>query len=110
MCFDTVHPAIDKAGHYFGIEIRKVKTREDTNTGLVIDIKKQMNKNTILIIGSAPSYPHGIIDPIFELSELAMEKNVAFHLDACMGGFLIPFLDDFTGINFEDCPYYFYFS
>ncbi len=104
VCFDTVHPAIDKAGHYFGIEIRKVKTGEDTNTGLVIDIKKQMNKNTILIIGSAPSYPHGIIDPIFELSELAMEKRVAFHLDACMGGFLIPFLDDFTGINFEECP------
>ena len=104
VCFDTVHPAIDKAGHYFGIDIRKVKVEENSNTGSVNNIKKLINKNTILIIGSAPSYPHGIIDPILDLSDLALEKGVGFHLDACMGGFLIPFLDDFTEINFEDCP------
>ena len=104
VCFDNVHPAIDKAGHYFGIEIRKVKSGVDINTGLISNIKKKMNRNTILIIGSAPSYPHGIIDPVFKMSELALEKRIGFHLDACMGGFLIPFLDDFTGINFEECP------
>lgn len=104
VCFDTVHPAIDKAGHYFGIEIRKVRVEENSNTGSVNNIKKLINKNTILIIGSAPSYPHGIIDPIFELSDIALENGVGFHLDACMGGFLIPFLDDFIGINFEECP------
>mgnify|MGYP000521873818 CR=1 FL=1 len=104
VCFNTVHPAIDKAGHYFNIEIRKVNVKTHSNTGSVNNIKKMVNNNTILIIGSAPSYPHGIIDPIIEMSNLALERKVGFHLDACMGGFLLPFLDNFTEINFKECP------
>jgi glutamate/tyrosine decarboxylase-like PLP-dependent enzyme len=48
---------------------------------------------TILVVGSAPSYPHGTIDPIEELSELARERGIGFHTDACLGGFLLPFAE-----------------
>ena len=48
---------------------------------------------TILVVGSAPSYPHGAIDPISELSELARERGIGFHTDACLGGFLLPFAE-----------------
>ena len=45
-----------------------------------------------MIVGSAPSFPHGVIDPIKEMSELAFKKNIGFHMDACLGGFLLPFM------------------
>ena len=56
-------------------------------------VKKAVNKNTIAIIGSAPSFPHGTIDPIEELSNIALEHNIGFHTDACLGGFVLPFAE-----------------
>jgi len=52
-----------------------------------------ISDRTILVVGSAPSYPHGAIDPIEELSELARERGIGFHTDACLGGFLLPFAE-----------------
>jgi glutamate/tyrosine decarboxylase-like PLP-dependent enzyme len=49
-----------------------------------------MNRDTIVVVGSAPSFPHGAIDPIEELSELALARGVGFHTDACLGGFVLP--------------------
>jgi glutamate/tyrosine decarboxylase-like PLP-dependent enzyme len=50
-----------------------------------------MTENTILLVGSAPSYAHGVVDPIEELGRIALERGVLFHVDACMGGFLLPY-------------------
>ena len=91
--FNTIHPAFDKACHYFGINLIKVNNIEE--------MEKTMDSNTICIVGSAPDYPYGLIDPIKELNKLALRYNTNFHIDACMGGFLLPFLDEFSYINFN---------
>src|ERR1039458_3217478 len=51
-----------------------------------------IDDNTVLVVGSAPSYPHGVVDPIPELAALASERGILCHVDACMGGFILPFL------------------
>ena len=58
-----------------------------------IAAKNAINKNTIVIVGSAPSFPHGIIDPIAEMSSLALEAGIGFHSDACLGGFVLPWAE-----------------
>jgi sphinganine-1-phosphate aldolase len=91
--FNTIHPAFDKACHYFGITLVKVKD--------ILEMKRNINNNTICIVGSAPDYPYGLIDPINELNNLALENKTNLHIDACMGGFLLPFIDEFSYINFN---------
>lgn len=88
----TAHVAFDKAAHYFGVKIRWAPVGADQR----VDVKavgRLMNRNTILIVGSAPQYPHGVIDPIEDLGRLAQEKGVALHVDACVGGFMLPFIE-----------------
>lgn len=87
---ESAHVAFDKAAQYFGIKQIKIPLNENFTID-VFKVKKAINKNTIVIIGSAPSFPHGIIDPIPELSELALKNNIGFHTDCCLGGFIIPF-------------------
>ncbi len=88
----TAHAAFDKAAHYFGIKAVYVpvdaRFRADVNA-----VRKAITRNTIVIVGSAPSFPHGMIDPIAELSELARERGIGFHTDACLGGFLLPWAE-----------------
>jgi sphinganine-1-phosphate aldolase len=55
--------------------------------------KKAITPNTVVIVGSAPSFPHGAIDPIEELSELARQHGIGFHTDACLGGFVLPWAE-----------------
>lgn len=88
----TAHPAFDKAGQYFGIRVIRVPVRADYKAD-VAATAQVITKNTIAIAGSAPSFPHGIIDPIEALSELARAKGIGFHTDACLGGFLLPWAE-----------------
>lgn len=88
----SAHPAFDKAAHYYGIQVHHADVNEHYEAD-VEHIRSLINPNTILIVGSAPSYPHGIIDPIAELSELALEKNIWLHVDACVGGMVLPFME-----------------
>ena len=86
----SVHPAFDKACALMDIEIRRVPTKD-----LLADVSAMetaMNANTLMIVGSAPCFPFGLIDPINELGELAERKNVWLHVDACVGGYLAPFV------------------
>jgi glutamate/tyrosine decarboxylase-like PLP-dependent enzyme len=85
----SAHPAFDKAAHYFGIKLVKVPVGKDYRAD-VRAMRKALTRNTIVLIGSAPSFPHGVIDPIEELSELARKKGIGFHTDACLGGFVLP--------------------
>ena len=83
----TIHAAVDKRCFYLNIEALKARL----NSSYEVDIKhveSLIDKNTILIIGSAPNYPHGIIDPIDKLAKLAIKHNVGFHVDGCLGGFI----------------------
>ncbi|CUM64990.1 uncharacterized protein PRCAT00002608001 [Priceomyces carsonii] len=89
----TVHAGIDKACYYFGITLRKVDLDADTYKVDINKVKKHINRNTILLVGSAPNYPHGIIDDIEALSKLAVKYKIPLHVDACLGSFIVPFLE-----------------
>ncbi len=88
----TAHAAFDKACQYFNIKMRHISVNEYFQAD-ISQVKKAVNKNTIAIVGSAPSFPHGTIDPIEEMSEIALENHIGFHTDACLGGFVLPFAE-----------------
>ncbi|KAH9772498.1 Sphingosine-1-phosphate lyase [Citrus sinensis] len=86
----SAHSAYDKAAQYFNIKLWRVPVDKEFRAD-VKAIKKYINRNTILIVGSAPGFPHGIIDPIQELGELALSHGTCLHVDLCLGGFVLPF-------------------
>ncbi|KAH6824878.1 dihydrosphingosine phosphate lyase [Perilla frutescens var. hirtella] len=86
----SAHSAYDKAAQYFKIKLRRVPVDQHFRAD-VKAIKRRINRNTILIVGSAPGFPHGIIDPIEELGELASAYGICLHVDLCLGGFVLPF-------------------
>lgn len=88
----TAHAAFDKASQYFKIKMVRIPVKADFRAD-VEATRAAINENTIVIVGSAPPFPHGIIDPIEELSEIAREAQVGFHTDACLGGFLLPWAE-----------------
>ena len=87
----SAHPAFDKAAHYLCMKVRRVPLRNDFRAD-VRAMAAAASSDTILIVGSAPSFPHGVFDPITELAALARERNLWMHVDACVGGFLAPFV------------------
>ncbi len=88
----TAHPAFEKAAHYFGYKIVRIPVDKDFRAD-VEAARKAVNRNTVVIVGSAPSYPHGVIDPIPELSQIALKHGIGFHTDACLGGFILPWAE-----------------
>ena len=85
----TAHAAFEKACQYF--RIKPVRIPVDDNYRAQVKVAaKAVNANTIAIVGSAPSFPHGAIDPIAELSAIAAKHKIGFHTDACLGGFVLP--------------------
>lgn len=87
----TAHPAFEKAAHYFCVKPVHVPVKSDFCAD-VKATKAAITPRTILIVGSAPSYPQGVIDPIAELAQIAQENDILFHVDACVGGFMLPFV------------------
>jgi len=96
---ESAHVAWYKASEYFGVKIRMVPLKEDLSPDLK-KMKKLINRNTVMILGSAPEYPHGTIDPIEEMGALAQKYNIPMHVDACVGGFILPFME----MNGVDIP------
>ncbi len=89
----SAHAAFHKAAHYFGIRLHKVPVRDDWRAD-VDAMAAHVGPNTVLVVGSAPQYPQGVVDPIPELAALAAEAGASFHTDACMGGFFLPFVEE----------------
>jgi glutamate/tyrosine decarboxylase-like PLP-dependent enzyme len=89
---ESVHPAFDKAAHYLDVKLIHTPVRADKRAD-VGAMSNAITENTILLVGSAPCFPHGVIDPIGEIGELALENNILFHVDACMGGMMLPFAE-----------------
>ena len=88
----TAHAAFDKSSQYFNIKMVHIPV--DAN--FLADVnaaRKAITRNTVVIVGSAPSFPHGMVDPIKELSELARERGIGFHTDACLGGYVLPWAE-----------------
>ncbi|MGQ9571797.1 MAG: aminotransferase class V-fold PLP-dependent enzyme [Dehalococcoidia bacterium] len=87
----TAHPAFDKAGHYLDVKPVHFPVRDDLRAD-VDAARAAITDNTILVVGSATCYPYGVIDPIPELAALAEERGICCHVDACLGGFILPFV------------------
>ncbi|MBS3776450.1 MAG: aspartate aminotransferase family protein, partial [Bacteroidales bacterium] len=87
----SAHAAFHKAAHYLGVKSVTVSVDPNTFKADLKQTRESINENTILMVGSAPTYTQGVVDPICELSEMAREYDIWFHTDACMGGFLLPY-------------------
>ncbi len=87
---DTAHPAFEKGGHLFGIEIIKAPVDPETTEVELDFVRDRVGPNTVALVGSAGNYPYGTIDPIAELSEIALQHDIGLHVDGCLGGFILP--------------------
>ncbi len=88
----TAHPAFAKAAHYLDLDFVQMPLGDDLRTRAE-DLAPLLDDRTVLAVGSAPAYPFGMIDPIPEMATIAASRGVPFHVDACLGGFLLPFLE-----------------
>ncbi len=87
----SAHPAFEKAADYF--DVRSIRVPVDGNyVAEPLAFRDAISPNTILLVGSAPSYPHGVVDPIRDIASLAIEKGILCHVDSCVGGFMLPFV------------------
>jgi glutamate/tyrosine decarboxylase-like PLP-dependent enzyme len=95
----SAHAAFHKAAHYFGVRVHKIDVDGEWRAD-VDAMAGAVNENTVLVVGSAPQYPQGVIDPIPDLAALATSVGASMHVDACMGGFVLPFME----MNGETVP------
>lgn len=86
------HAAFLKACDYFCIKPVFVRLDKDFRAN-VEEVRSAVTKNTVAIVGSAPSFPYGVLDPIEEMSKIALESGIGMHVDACLGGFVIPWAE-----------------
>jgi glutamate/tyrosine decarboxylase-like PLP-dependent enzyme len=101
----TGHPAFDRAAEYLNIEVRRVPTSRDDFRADVQEMARRIDGNTVMLLGSAPNYPFGVFDEIKDIAALAQERGLWMHVDACVGGFLAPFVKklgyDIPGFDFS---------
>jgi sphinganine-1-phosphate aldolase len=88
---ESAHAAFTKAADYFDVELIRVPVGPDFRAD-VNAMAEACTETTIMVVGSAPTYPQGVVDPIADIAALAQERGILCHVDACMGGFLLPFL------------------
>lgn len=86
----TAHPAFAKACHYLDVEQVRVPVRADRRADPEA-MARAIGADTVLVVGSAPCYPFGVVDPIPELAAVAAADDVLCHVDACLGGWILPF-------------------
>ncbi|MDP5185450.1 aspartate aminotransferase family protein [Blastococcus sp. BMG 814] len=90
----TAHAAFRKAAHLFGVEVVDIPVDPETCRADPSAVVRQLDERTVLVVVSAPSYPHGVLDPVGRIAGLAAGAGVPCHVDACIGGWVLPFLDD----------------
>jgi len=88
----SAHAAFEKACYYFGLESRRIAVDAEWRAD-VTAMSAAIDSNTVLLVGSAPQYPQGVIDPISEIASLGLSMDINVHVDACMGGVTLPFLE-----------------
>jgi glutamate/tyrosine decarboxylase-like PLP-dependent enzyme len=86
----TVHAAFHKAAHYFGVAARVVPVGPDFRAD-VAAMTDAVDSSTVLVVGSAPSYAHGVVDDIPALASMAASRGIRCHVDACIGGWVLPY-------------------
>ncbi len=97
----TTHPAFSKSADMTGVRARYAPVTDDKRVN-VAEVEKLINSNTIAITASAPCFPYGVIDPIEELAALALKYDLLFHVDSCLGGLMLPFIES---LGYEVPPF-----
>lgn len=87
----SAHAAFEKACYYFGLESRRVAVGADWRADSAA-MEAAIDANTVLLVGSAPQYPQGVIDPIEAIAALAGARDINCHVDGCMGGVVLAYL------------------
>jgi glutamate/tyrosine decarboxylase-like PLP-dependent enzyme len=90
---ESAHAAFTKAADYFDVDLVRVPVDADFRVSAA-SLEAACSDDTILVVASAPTYPQGVIDPVGDIAALAERRGILCHVDACMGGFLLPFLRD----------------
>lgn len=93
----TIHAAVFKAAKYFNMKLNLADLDPETYTVDTNHMKRLINSNTVIILGSAPNFPYGTIDNIPELSKLALKYNIPLHVDCCLGSFVIAYYEKAMG-------------
>lgn len=88
----TGHPCHNKAAEYMGLMVKRVPVNPETLEAEPDMIAQAITEDTAMIVGSAPNWPFGTIDPIRELADMALKRSIWLHVDACVGGFVLPFM------------------
>nr|CAB3266029.1 sphingosine-1-phosphate lyase-like [Phallusia mammillata] len=89
----SIHPAFEKAAHYFDLTMKHVQVDPETLTCDTKEYENMIDSNTILLLASAPAYPQAILDPIEAISDIALRHKLPFHVDGCFGGFMLPWVE-----------------
>ncbi|MGB3858593.1 MAG: aminotransferase class V-fold PLP-dependent enzyme [Ornithinimicrobium sp.] len=86
----SAHAAFHKAAHYLGLDIVLVCVDPATGVPSTSAMTDALDEQTALVVVSAPSYPHGVVDPVTDVAEAARRAGVPCHVDACVGGWILP--------------------
>ncbi len=86
----ATYPVFNKAAHALGLTVRQISTSVDYRADLQA-LRRGITEDTIMMVGGAPPFPYGLVDPLPEMSALASEHGIWLHADACIGGFVLPF-------------------
>ncbi|MFI6027440.1 pyridoxal phosphate-dependent decarboxylase family protein [Amycolatopsis magusensis] len=89
---ETAHAAFQKAAHFFGVRAVPVPVDPVTFRADPAAMAAAMDEHTVLVVASAPSYAHGVVDPIAEIAAAASARGIRMHVDACIGGWVLPHL------------------
>ncbi len=89
----TIHPSVKKAADYLGLRVTLTSIDPETKKADIESVKAELRDDVALVALSAPNYPYGTIDPIRDIAEVAFDKGIPVHVDACIGGFILPFME-----------------
>ncbi|PIO61270.1 pyridoxal-dependent decarboxylase domain protein, partial [Teladorsagia circumcincta] len=93
VCSETAHAAFDKAAFICGMRVRHVPVDENNRVNLS-KMESAIDSDVCMLVASAPNFPSGTVDPVPDVAKLGMKYSIPVHVDACLGGFLIPFMDE----------------
>ncbi len=88
----TAHACFHKAAHYLGVKVVSIPVKDSSFKADADAMREAITENTIMLVGSAPGWAHGVVDPIREIGRIALERGLLFHVDACVGGIHLPYM------------------
>lgn len=97
----SAHAAFFKAASCFRIKVRKIPVDRTTFKVDIVKMREAINSRTCMLVGSAPNFPYGTIDDIEAIGQLGLEFDIPVHVDACLGGFILPFLNEEYRFDFR---------